>query len=87
MAPGRPTVGTYPEWGRAGLLMSYSADLIDDFRRAGIYAAKILGGEKPADLPIEQASRFVLVLNLKTAKALGIKAPDRLMAVADEVIE
>jgi putative ABC transport system substrate-binding protein len=67
--------------------MSYSADLIDDFRRAGIYAAKILGGEKPADLPIEQASRFVLVLNLKTAKALGIKAPDRLMAVADEVIE
>jgi putative ABC transport system substrate-binding protein len=87
MAPGKPTVGTYPEWGRAGLLMSYSADLIDDFRRAGIYAAKILGGEKPADLPIEQASRFVLVLNLKTAKALGIKAPDRLMAVADEVIE
>jgi putative ABC transport system substrate-binding protein len=79
MAPGKPTVGTYPEWGRAGLLMSYSADLIDDFRRAGIYAAKILGGEKPADLPIEQASRFVLVLN--------IKAPDRLMAVADEVIE
>jgi putative ABC transport system substrate-binding protein len=87
MAPGKPTVGTYPEWGRAGLLMSYSADLIDDFRRAGIYAAKILGGEKPADLPIEQASRFVLVLNLKTAKALAIKVPDRLMAVADEVIE
>jgi len=87
MAPGKPTVGTYPEWGRAGLLMSYSADLIDDFRRAGTYAANVLGGEKPADLPIEQASRFVLVLNLKTAKALGIKAPDRLMAVADEVIE
>lgn len=80
-------MATYPEWGRAGLLMSYSADLIDDFRRAGIYAAKILGGEKPADLPIEQASRFVLVLNLKTAKALAIKVPDRLMAVADEVIE
>jgi putative ABC transport system substrate-binding protein len=87
MAPGKPTVGTYPEWGRAGLLMSYSADLIDDFRRAGIYAAKILGGEKPADLPIEQASRFVLVLNLKTAKALGISAPDRLLTVTDEVIE
>ena len=60
---------------------------VDDFRRAGIYAAKILGGEKPADLPIEQASRFVLVLNLKTAKVLGIKAPDRLLAVADELIE
>ena len=86
-APGKPTVGTYPEWGRAGLLMSYSADLIDDFRRAGIYAAKILGGEKPADLPIEQASKFVLVLNLKTAKSLAIAAPDRLLTVADEVVE
>lgn len=86
-APGKPTVGTYPDWGRAGLLMSYSADLLDDFRRAGIYAAKILGGEKPADLPIEQASKFVLVLNLKTAKSLGIAAPDRLVTVADEVIE
>lgn len=87
MAPGKPTVGTYPEWGRAGLLMSYSADLIDDFRRAGVYAAKILGGENPANLPIEQASRFVFVLNLKTAKSLGIAAPDRLLTVADEVIE
>ncbi len=87
MAPKKPTVGTYPEWGQAGLLMSYSADLIDDFRRAGIYAAKIIGGEKPADLPIEQASKFVFVLNLKTAKALGIAAPDRLLAVADEVVE
>lgn len=87
MASGKPTVGTYPEWGRAGLLMSYSADLIDDFRRAGIYAAKVLKGEKPADLPIEQASKFVLVLNLKAAKSLGIAAPDRLVTVADEVIE
>jgi putative ABC transport system substrate-binding protein len=87
MAPGKPTVGTYPEWGRAGLLLSYSADLIDDFRRAGIYAAKILGGERPADLPIEQASKFVLVLNLKTAKSLGVNAPVRLLTLADEVIE
>ncbi|MFO1108235.1 MAG: ABC transporter substrate-binding protein [Bradyrhizobium sp.] len=87
MAAGKPTVGTYPEWGRAGLLMSYSADLIDDFRRAGIYAAKILGGEKPGDLPIEQASKFVLVVNLKTAKSLGIAPPARLLTVADEVIE
>ncbi len=86
-APGKPTVSTYPEWGRAGLLMSYSADLIDDFRRAGIYAAKILRGEKPADLPIEQASKFVMVLNLKTAKSLGIAVPDRLLTVADETIE
>jgi putative ABC transport system substrate-binding protein len=87
MAAGKPTVGTYPEWGRAGLLMSYSADLIDDFRRAGIYAAKILGGEKPGDLPIEQASKFVLVLNLNTAKSLGLATPARLLTVADEVIE
>jgi putative ABC transport system substrate-binding protein len=87
MAPRKPTVGTSPEWGRAGLLMSYSADLIDDFRRAGIYAAKILGGAKPADLPIEQASKFVIVLNLKTAKSLGVAPSDRLLTVADEVIE
>ncbi len=86
-ASGKPTLGTYPEWGRAGLLMSYSADLIDDFRRAGIYAAKIISGEKPGDLPIEQASKFILVFNLKTAKSLGISAPDRLLTVADEVIE
>ena len=61
--------------------------LIDDFRRAGIYAAKIISGEKPGDLPIEQASKFILVFNLKTAKSLGIPAPDRLLTVADEVIE
>src|SRR5258708_28396924 len=61
MASGKPTLGTYPEWGRAGLLMSYSADLLADFRRPGIYAGKILGGWKPGDLPSEQASRFTLV--------------------------
>ena len=84
-ASGKPTVGTYPEWGRAGLLMSYSADLLDDFRRAGIYAAKILGGEKPANLPIEQASKFILVVNARTARQLGIGVPPTLLA--DEVIE
>ncbi len=85
MAAAKPTVGTYPEWARAGLLMSYSADLLDDFRRAGIYAAKILGGEKPGDLPIEQASKFVLVVNGRTAKQLGISVPPTLLA--DELIE
>ncbi len=85
MAAGKPTVGTYPEWGRAGLLMTYSADLLDDFRRAGIYAAKILGGEKPGDLAIEQASKFILVVNARTAKQLGISVPPTLLA--DEVIE
>jgi putative tryptophan/tyrosine transport system substrate-binding protein len=87
MASGKPTLGTYPEWGRAGLLMSYSADLLDDFRRAGIYAAKILGGEKPGDLPIEQASKFILVVNARTGKQFGISVPPTLLTLADEVIE
>lgn len=85
MASGKPTVGTYPDWGRAGLLMSYSADLLDDFRRAGIYTAKILGGEKPGNLPIEQASKFTLVINAGTAQQLGISVPSTFLA--DEVVE
>ena len=68
-ATGKPTAGTYPEWARAGLLMSYSNDLVDGMRHARIYAAKILHGAKPGDLPIEQASKFTFVSNLKTAKA------------------
>lgn len=86
-ACGRPCVGVYPEFGRAGLLMSYSSDTLDGFRHAGIYAAKILGGAKPGDLPIEQASRFIFVINLRTAKALGITVPPALLTLADEVIE
>jgi putative ABC transport system substrate-binding protein len=83
----KPTLGVYPEWGRAGLLMSYSTDNDDGFRHAGIYVAKILAGTKPGDLPIEQASKFTLVINLKTAKALGITVPATLQSLADEVIE
>jgi ABC-type uncharacterized transport system substrate-binding protein len=83
----KPTVGPYPDWGRAGLLMSYSTDPLDGIRHAGIYAAKILNGAKPGDLPIEQASKFTFVINLKTAKALGIVVPPSLLALADEVIE
>jgi putative ABC transport system substrate-binding protein len=83
----KPSFGPYPEWGRAGLLMSYSTDVPDGVRHAGIYAAKILNGVKPGDLPIEQASKFTFVINLKTAKALGIVVPPTLLALADEVIE
>ena len=83
----KPTVGPYPDWGRAGLLMSYATDTVDGMRRAGIYAAKVLNGAKPGDLPIEQASKFTLVINQKSAKALGIVVPPTLLALADEVIE
>ncbi len=85
MATGKPTLSTYPDWARAGILMSYSADLLDDFRRAGIYAAKILGGQKPGDLPIEQASKFVLAVNARTARQLGIVLPPNFLA--DEVVD
>jgi putative ABC transport system substrate-binding protein len=84
---GKPSVGPYPYYGQAGLLMSYSTDPLDSVHQAGIYAAKILRGAKPGDLPIEQASKFTLVINLKTAKALGIAVPATLLAIADEVIE
>ena len=86
-ASGKPTVGPYPDWGRAGLLMSYSTDPLEGFHGAGVYAAKILNGAAPGDLPIEQASKFIMVINQKTAGALGIVIPPTLLALADEVIE
>jgi putative ABC transport system substrate-binding protein len=86
-ASGKPTVGVYAEWARAGLLMSYSTNILDGFRHAGTYVAKILTGTKPGDLPIEQASKFTFAINLKTAKALGIAVPPTLLSLADEVIE
>jgi putative ABC transport system substrate-binding protein len=67
--------------------MAYSADVPDDFRKAGSYAAKILGGARPGDLPVVQASKFVFAINLGTARELGIAVPTTLLAVADEVIE
>jgi putative tryptophan/tyrosine transport system substrate-binding protein len=82
-----PTIHEYREHAAAGGLMSYGASPSDRFRRLGVYAGRVLSGIRPADLPVDLPTKFELVINLKTAKLLGIAVPPTLLALADEVID